>query len=102
MIFLLLFGLLLTTGTFIKYEHNETPTFGLASIKMNSYVDGEGERYTKNTLKADVIIKSLRSEISNHVRNYSCPGHRPWARVIICVGFFCIMFPPLENGQIAQ
>ena len=34
---------------------------------------------------------------------YSCPGHRPWARLIVCVGFFfCIRFPPLENGQIAQ
>ena len=25
---------------------------------------------------------------------YSCPGHRLWARVIKCVGFFCIIFPP--------
>ena len=50
--------------TLIKYEHNETPTFGLASLKMYSYVDGEDEKYTKNTLKADAIIKSLRSEIS--------------------------------------
>ena len=34
---------------------------------------------------------------------YLRPGHRPRAQVIICVGFFfCIMFPPLENGQIAQ
>ena len=35
---------------------------------------------------------------------YSCPGHRPWARVIKCVGFFffCIISPPLENGRIAQ
>ena len=39
--------------TFIKYEHNGTPTFGLASIKMYSQVDGEDERCTKNTLKAD-------------------------------------------------
>ena len=43
--------------------------------------------------------------LRREVNYYSCPGHRPWARVIICVGFFlffCIMFPPLENGQIAQ
>ena len=57
---------------------------------------------------------------------YLRPGHRPRAQVIICVGFFftcaqaigrgtshnlrrvffffffCIIFPPLENGQIAQ
>ena len=34
---------------------------------------------------------------------YLCPGRRPRAQVIKCVGFFfCIMFPPLENGQIAQ
>ena len=50
--------------TLIKYEHNETPTFGLASIKMYCYVDGEDEKYTKNTLKADVIIESRKSEIS--------------------------------------
>ena len=24
---------------------------------------------------------------------YSCPGHRPWARVIICVGFFFLLVP---------
>ena len=39
--------------------------------------------------------------VSNYY--YLRPGHRPRAQVIICVGFFfCIMFPPLENGQIAQ
>jgi len=25
-------------------------------------------------------------------RPYWCPGHRPWARVIICVGFFFVLF----------
>ena len=33
---------------------------------------------------------------------YSCPGRRPSARVIKCVGFFCIVFSPLENEKIAQ
>ena len=33
---------------------------------------------------------------------YSCPGRRPLARVIKCIVFFCIIFPPLENEQIAQ
>ena len=30
------------------------------------------------------------------------PRPRPWARVIKCVGFFCIIFSLLENEQTAQ
>ena len=65
-LFLLLFDLLLITetGHLLSTKKNGTPTFGLASIKMYGYVDGVDERCTKNTLKADLIIKSLRSEIS--------------------------------------
>ena len=44
------------------------------------------------------------AKTSGKLADYLCPGRRPRAQVIKCVGFFffCIMFPPLENGQIVQ
>ena len=55
-----------------------------------------------------IVIMRSGAHFSRLRLFYLCPGHRPRAQVIICVGFFflffvfCIMFPPLENGQIVQ
>ena len=41
-----------------------------------------------------ILEQAARSEFAHYVTRrlrlsfYSCPGHRPWARVIICVAFF--------------
>ena len=40
------------------------------------------------------LLREKRKDLLKLILNirgyniYSCPGHRPWARVIVCVGFF--------------
>ena len=65
----------------------------LARVRI--HVERMMERIKNFKLLAGILPLSLVPHADNIItsNSYSCPGHRPWARVIICVGFLLVPRP---------